>query len=342
MSKVGAVERCRANGNKSSRSLTLLSSHPAIVAIEGRKDVPPRSTRLGRALRITGVAITIVTVGLAVNMLQLLTAPLILINRPLSHRLNSIVTFFAWTLSQYWVEGQDNVHMTISGLEAIPEGESAFVIANHAFFADFFLIHALSGRRGMMAYCRYFLKDSIKYIPVFGWGMYLCNMPFLKRNWQRDSHRISRTLGIFIDYRLPVWLVSHVEGSRMSLEKKAKSHQYAQEHGLPILEHVLLPRCKGFTSTISELRGSHIQHVYDVTLAYHHRRRGFGATPSLWEIMTGALDEYQLHVHVERIPLKEIPVDEMQAGQWLYDTFVRKDALLAQIKDAFERKAKFM
>lgn len=44
-------------------------------------------------------------------------------------------------------------------------------------------------------------------------------MPFLKRNWVRDSKRIYEALSLFITCRLPVWLVSHVEGSRITPEK---------------------------------------------------------------------------------------------------------------------------
>lgn len=168
--------------------------------------------------------------------------------------------------------------------------------------------------------------------------MYLCNMPFLKRNWQRDSQLIARSLAMFIDHRLPVWLVSHVEGSRICPPKLQLSQQYARKHGLPVLQNVLLPRCKGFVATVGALRGSHIKHIYDITLAYHHRRRGFGATPSLLEIFTGGLDDYQFHAHIDRIPLDEVPSAEAGANQWLYDRFVQKDTLLAQMRSAFERK----
>lgn len=354
----------KVNSNISTESISDYKKHPAIIAIEGRWDRPARSNRFERAIYNLSVAFTLVTVGLAVNLIQLLISPLSLFNPPLSHYLNSFATGLAWTFTQYWIEGYDSVRITFSGLKkseftsqakdegskqatsssnrslALPMEESAFVIANHVFFGDFFLIHGLANRRNMMRYCRYFLKDSIKYIPIFGWGMYLCNMPFLKRNWQRDSERIRTSLRAFVRHRLPVWLISHVEGSRMSPLKLAKSHKYAQEHGLPLLQNVLLPRCKGFTSTIQALRGSYIRHIYDVTLAYYHDRRGWGAAPSLWEILTGKLDAYQMHAHIERIPIEDVPEDEKGASQWLYATYERKDRLLAHIKEAFESKIK--
>ncbi|PJF19842.1 hypothetical protein PSACC_00351 [Paramicrosporidium saccamoebae] len=314
--------------------------HAAVVSIEGRRDVKPTSSRVGRTLRITGVTVALVTVGFAVNLLQILASPVALISRRLAHSLNSYVTWFGWTLCQYFVEDQDNVKLTFSGLDELPEGESAFVIANHAFFGDFFLTHAVARKKGMLSYCRYFLKDSIKYIPVFGWGMYFCNMIFLKRDWQRDNRRLAGAIGLYLECELPIWLVSHVEGHRMNPSKRLESQKYAKAHGLPVLENVLLPRCKGFVSTIAALRGSHVKYVYDITVAYHHRVRGFLGTPSLGEVLSGGLDDYQFHAHVERIPISQLPLDEPNLNKWLYDLYVEKDRLLAKIKAAFEAKDK--
>jgi lysophosphatidic acid acyltransferase/lysophosphatidylinositol acyltransferase len=170
--------------------------------------------------------------------------------------------------------------------------------------------------------------------------MYLCRFPFLKRNWARDGGRISKTLGIFVNYKLPIWLVSFVEGHRLCQDKVVRSQEYAKENNLPVLANLLLPRCKGFIATAGALRGSHIKYVYDFTLSYHHRKRGFGATPSLFEIITGGLEDYQFHVHVDRIPIDKVPSEETEATEWLYDLYVKKDKLLGDIKAAFERRLK--
>lgn len=312
--------------------------HAAVLAVEDADHVAASSTRLGRTLRITGAAIVLVSAGLVLNVLQILTIPIItLFSHPLAHHLNSLATKFAWTITDYFVQGQDNVRLTFSGGEDIPEGESAYVICNHTFFGDFFLIHAMARRYNMMQYCRYFLKDSIKYIPIFGWGMYLANMPFLKRNWQHDNRRIGDSLKTLMAHRLPVWLVSHVEGSRISPEKRRQSQKYAREHNLPVLQHLLLPRCKGFVAIVQALRGSHINHIYDITVAYFHRQRGFGATPSLLEILTGGLDQFEMHVHIDRIPLLDLPSEEAAMSRWLYTLYEDKDVLMEGLKTAFAR-----
>jgi len=47
-----------------------------------------------------------------------------------------------------------------------------------------------------------------------------------------------------------------------------QAQAFARQHNKPELSRVLLPRTKGFVSTIQGLRGSHVKHVYDLTLLY--------------------------------------------------------------------------
>lgn len=54
-------------------------------------------------------------------------------------------------------EGPHRARVTISG-DDIPYEENALVISNHLSYSDFYLIHALASRRGMLGRCRYFSK----------------------------------------------------------------------------------------------------------------------------------------------------------------------------------------
>ena len=61
--------------------------------------------------------------------------------------------------------------MTFSGdYHMIPQGENAFILSNHQSWTDFYAIHALAQRKGMLNRCRYFAKSSLKYIPFFGYS----------------------------------------------------------------------------------------------------------------------------------------------------------------------------
>ena len=134
-----------------------MTKHVAVESIESRKDVIPTTSRVIRTAQVAGTAIALVTIGVAVNLVQLLLSPISLVSRPLAHKLNSCVTYFTWTLCHYMIM-RGYGQLTISGAEDLPVGESAFCIANHVFFGDWFLIHVVARRKGMLSYCRYFLK----------------------------------------------------------------------------------------------------------------------------------------------------------------------------------------
>lgn len=90
----------------------------------------------------------------------------------------------------------------------------------------------------------------------------------------------------------------------MSPKKKSESQDFAKKRDLPVLDHVLLPRSKGFVAAVSELRDSHVKHVYDLTLVYGGPN-GVQDAPRFWDILgTPRLSpQYAFHVHVKRCVL---------------------------------------
>ena len=274
------------------------------------------------------------------NILQILSAPLVLISRPLVYALNSYFAGSMWLLCQHMFEQQNSVRIKVTGTDSIPKSESALVISNHCSFLDFCMVHSVSMRCNMIGNCRYFSKDSIKYMPFFGWGMYLAGFIFLKRNWAKDQRNINATFKTLIKNRLPIHLISYLEGTRVSKTKIAESHDYALKNNLPLLQYTLLPRSKGFAASVKGLRGSHIDHVYDLTIAYYHYKRGFGATPSLADYLLGRLNEYQFRVHANRFSMSEVPESDSEISQWLIKLYEAKNEMLSQWKSEWDAEHK--
>ena len=65
--------------------------------------------------------------------------------------------------------------------------------------------------------------------------------------------------------------------------------------------------------------------VYDVTIAYKNQ------CPSFLDNVFG-VDPSEVHLHVQRIRVEEIPACETKAGSWLLNTFQMKDQLLSDFK----------
>jgi hypothetical protein len=115
-------------------------------------------------------------------------------------------------------------------------------------------------------------------------------------------------------------LISFVEGTRSTSEKIDQSKAFAKERGLEPLDHVLVPRTKGFVASVQGLR-SHIDAVYDVTIGYEN------GVPTLWQYIKGYAP--RAHLHVRRFPISDVPTEEAALSSWLHDRFREKDALLS-------------
>ena len=292
------------------------------------------------AFLVTSVFLTVlVSLALVGNVLQILLLPVNVFSPAVAYHANSYIAGFLWTLCDLYFRlngcSVELVYRDHKDGAIVKDGQgpkaqnqtSAIVISNHRFFGDFFLIHKWAIKSKMLPYCKYFAKDSLKWVPGFGWGMWLIGFIMVKREWMRDAQRITRTFNSYISMpHLPVWIVSYVEGSRFTPRKCAKSGEYARERGLAPLKHLLLPRTRGFTAAVNAFRLSkHVQTVYDLLLIYSHPTKGFGATPTVWDFFTGKLNKYTYTVHVTRYDIKEIPEDPEEAGKWLYNVYEKND-----------------
>jgi len=212
--------------------------------------------------------------------------------------------------------------------DVISEKENAIVICNHQEMADIIVILCYAFNLGTVSRTTWMAKNALRYVPGLGWGLAFLDTVFLKRNWARDETGIRSTFSKIIEYKIPIWMTSFPEGTRMSPEKLAKAKDFARQRNLPVLNHVLNPRSLGFTATLTGLSG-HVSAIYSLTIGYKDE------VPSLTKIIRG--DIKKVWLHVRRIPIAEIPSEKVQGGQWLRQEFLLKDELLEFFKknDAF-------
>ncbi|OFZ18623.1 MAG: hypothetical protein A2X94_01655 [Bdellovibrionales bacterium GWB1_55_8] len=206
--------------------------------------------------------------------------------------------------------------------DAVPDGENALVFANHQEMPDIFVLMVYARSKKRLGDLKFFVKDPLKYVPGIGWGMWMLDCVFLKRSWADDEQRIRATFHKFTSMRIPFWLTFFPEGTRIRPAKLASSQKYARQKGLPILEHVLTPRTKGFTAAMKGLR-SQAHAVYDLTIVYE------GEVPSLLHVLTGKARRASLHV--ERFPIAALPESEPELARWLTERFIKKDHLLDEL-----------
>ncbi|KAG4094220.1 acyltransferase-domain-containing protein [Neocallimastix lanati (nom. inval.)] len=284
--------------------------------------------RLGRLALYGG---GIFTFCVALNAVQLVTLPMFKINKKKARTFNASLAGSVWVLIQDVFEKKHNGKITYSG-DDVPEKENAIVVVNHRSWDDFILVNSVAFRKRTVKSLKYFAKDSLKFLPGFGWGMYLMGQIFVKRNWTSDKKMIDKAFNGIKEDKEPVWIITYLEGTRLTQEKLIQSHEFAKERNLPILNNVLIPRVKGFTASVNSFRDSHVKYVYDFTLAYRHKEKGFGVLPSISDILSSDISDYQFHIHIRRIPIESIPLTDEEIYQWAIKLFKEKDDFLEELK----------
>lgn len=280
---------------------------------------PPRGPlNLWRALRGGLFFTLLLALVLLCNLIQMLSVPLLLVSRRAVRAVNRLAGGTWWAACDWLSQHMLGIEVVMSGDDPPPR-ENVLVTANHQSMSDVPSLFRLARRKGRIGDLKWFVKDSLKYVPGLGWGMVLLDCVFLKRDWRRDEPRVRAQLTRFREERIPIWTLSFVEGTRVRPKKLAQAAEYAASRGLAPLQHLIFPRTKGFTLTIDALRG-HFDAVYDATIGYE------GGVPSIKQWCRG--DVRRVCVHVRRFPISSLPEGEEALAEWLRERWYEKDALL--------------
>ena len=256
-----------------------------------------------------------------IQMASLLVYPL---SPALARRVNRWCARSIWGLWVLMAQGYLGIEVVLRG-EPLPRRENALVIPNHQTMADVLLLLCLAWQCGRLGDMKWFVKDIVKYVPGPGWGMWLLDCIFLKRDWMQDKQGILRLFEKYKRHQIPIFLVSFLEGTRRTPGKLAAAQAFARERGLVVPTHTLVPRTKGFVATMLGL-GDHLDAVYDVTLGYPKY------TPTLVNCFAGEVR--RVEIHVRRYPVAELPTDDEALTEWVFARFREKDARMAAFEAA--------
>ncbi|GKA76123.1 probable 1-acyl-sn-glycerol-3-phosphate acyltransferase 5 isoform X1 [Tanacetum coccineum] len=167
----------------------------------------------------------------------------------------------------------------------------------------------------------------VEKFAIFGWGFHVLEFISVERKWEVDEVMMRKMLLNFTNPLDLLWLALFPEGTDFTEEKCLKSQKFAAENGLPIMKNVLLPKTRGFHTCLEILRES-LDAVYDVTIAYKNR------CPTFLDNVFG-VEPSEVHVHVRRIPLDDIPSSYHECNSWLIHSFHLKDQLLSDFFKAW-------
>jgi 1-acyl-sn-glycerol-3-phosphate acyltransferase len=222
-----------------------------------------------------------------------------------------------------------NIKWNVSGLENLSMEKNYLVLSNHQAWSDIIILQKLLNRKVPML--RFFIKQSLIWVPILGLAWWALDYPFMKRHSKAQIAKKPHLAGKDAEatrkacekYKtIPVSVMNFVEGSRFTEKKRVeKQSNY---------KNLLNPR-PGGTGFVLTSMGDCLSAILNVTIKYGKTRKSF------WDFLSGRVKE--ITVVVETIPV----TDELKGDfhndkeyrerviKWLNNLWQEKDLLLENI-----------
>ncbi|HOY24358.1 MAG TPA: acyltransferase [Cellvibrio sp.] len=240
-------------------------------------------------------------------------------------------------LASHWMDANARhqsvllpTQLQVRGMEGLSVSEWYMLIANHQSWVDILVLLRVFNRR--IPYLKFFLKQSLIWVPLLGLAWWALEFPFMKRYSKAEIAKnpalkgkdIEKTRTACEKFRHnPVTIINFLEGTRFTPAK------YAQQNST--YTYLLMPKAGGLAFTLAAMNGQ-LHSLLDVTLYYPEGR------PSYWDYACGKVGEIQIHVRQLPIP-KETLGDYSEDAEfrvrfqaWVNKIWQEKDALLQQMQ----------
>lgn len=242
-------------------------------------------------------------------------------------------------ISEIWIQNNYRISVLmydikfeIKGLENpnISYDKSYMIISNHQSWADVYVIQSVLNRK--IPFIRFFIKNSLKWVPILGQAWVALDFPFVKRSKKEDliknpelaTKDLQNVREVCKKYsHIPFSILNFVEGTRRTPEKMlklAKKNPY---------RYLLRPHSGGVSVVATEIK-DFLHGFLDLTLVYPEDRSSF------YDLMRGNVKAIQ--VIVEFIPIAEVPIEESpqyaamskKMKRWIDERWVQKDEKIAK------------
>lgn len=220
----------------------------------------------------------------------------------------------------------------IEGLNSLNKRSWYLLIANHRSWADIVILCVLF--RNHIPMNKYFLKQTLAWIPFVGLACWALDMPFMKRYTRSYLLKHPELKGKDIatarrsceKFKLrPATIVNFVEGSRFTHSKQIKTRSP--------YHHLLPAKAAGIASSLQVL-GSQFDRILNVTLLYPDNQQA----PFL-DMLSGNMKRIIVRIEIQ-------PIDDSVRGDyfndkmfkrqfqlWLNQLWQEKDRLIERLKN---------
>jgi hypothetical protein len=197
-------------------------------------------------------------------------------------------------------------------------------------YTDWLYLWWIAYTNNMHGFIYIILKESLKNVPIIGWGCQFYNFIFLSRKWEQDQSTFKSHLSKLNNPANPMWLIIFPEGTNLSASTREKSAAWAKKNGLKDMKHQLLPRSTGLRFCLQELRET-TDWLYDCTIAYEGVPEGqFGQ--DIFTLRSSFFEgrpPKSVNMHWRRFRIDDVPLASPKAFEvWLRNRWREKDYML--------------
>ena len=220
--------------------------------------------------------------------------------------------------------------LQVEGLQDLHMKEWYMMTANHQSWVDILVLLRVFNRR--IPYLKFFLKQSLIWVPLLGIGWWALDFPFMRRYSKEQIAKNPALKGKDIEETRkscekfrhnPVTIINFLEGTRFTPEKHAAQNS--------IYKHLLMPKAGGLAFTLSAMNGQ-LHSLLDVTIYYPEGR------PSYWDYACGKVNVIRVDVRQHSIPadmLGDYAEDDVFRARfqaWVNQLWLDKDELLQEMQ----------
>lgn len=216
----------------------------------------------------------------------------------------------------------------LSGDRDFDPGRRYLVLSNHQSWLDIPVLQRVLNRR--IPFLRFFLKSSLRWVPVLGLVWWALDFPFMKRAGKsqvqkdptlgrRDFETARRTCQRFRE--IPVAIMNFVEGTRADATKLAQSPH----------RHLLKPKSGGVAQVLDSM-GELLDGIVDVTIVYPDGRHSAG------DFLLGRVAEIRVDLRLRPVPAELLGGDyendrehRLRVQSWLNGLWAEKDARIEEL-----------
>jgi 1-acyl-sn-glycerol-3-phosphate acyltransferase len=235
------------------------------------------------------------------------------------------------SINNLYLDKIQKIKFEITGLENLNRKNWHLVVANHQSWLDIVILHRALNHK--IPVLKFFIKDQLKWIPLFGFSWWAMGCAFMKRYSKeylaKHPHKQGKDLiatqkAIKTFQRTPASIMNFVEGTRFSASKK-------EQQNSPYT-HLLKPKAGGIGFIIGSM-GQHINSILDVTIIYSQNNH------SLWDFLCKRIRSVTINIRELTIPpqftsSKLIDDNQTQTEfkNWLNQQWAEKDNLIASLQ----------